>query len=53
MWDAILKNVRIVVSTYQILLNALDHGFVWMQSLALVVFDEGNPDTKSRSSSND
>lgn len=39
-WDATLKNVRIVVSTYQILLNALNNGFVWMESLALIVFDE-------------
>ncbi|PVH89342.1 P-loop containing nucleoside triphosphate hydrolase protein [Cadophora sp. DSE1049] len=39
-WDAILKNVRIVVSTYQILLDALSNGFVPMESLALIVFDE-------------
>ncbi|KAH7351083.1 dicer-like protein-like protein 2 [Rhexocercosporidium sp. MPI-PUGE-AT-0058] len=39
-WDAILKNIRIVVSTYQILLDALNNGFVPIQSLALIVFDE-------------
>ncbi|KAK2625820.1 hypothetical protein QTJ16_005132 [Diplocarpon rosae] len=41
-WDAVLKNIKIVVSTYQILLDALTHGFVLMESLALIVFDEGN-----------
>lgn len=40
-WDAVLKNINIVVSTYQILLDALTHGFVAMKSLALIVFDEG------------
>ncbi|PBP20089.1 RNase3 domain-containing protein [Diplocarpon rosae] len=40
-WDAVLKNIKIVVSTYQILLDALTHGFVLMESLALIVFDEG------------
>ncbi|KAK0104085.1 Dicer-like protein 2 [Cadophora gregata f. sp. sojae] len=39
-WDAILKNVRIVISTYQILLEALSNGFVPMESLPLIVFDE-------------
>lgn len=33
--------MRIVVSTYQILLDALTHGFVGMGKLALIVFDEG------------
>lgn len=40
-WDAVLKNVKIVVSTFQILLDALSHGFVQMESLALIIFDEG------------
>lgn len=40
-WDAVLKNVKVVVATYQILLDALTHGFVRMESLALIVFDEG------------
>ncbi|PBP21955.1 RNase3 domain-containing protein [Diplocarpon rosae] len=35
-WDAVLKNIKIVVSTYQILLDALTHGFVLMESLALI-----------------
>ena len=41
LWDAVLKNVKIVVSTYQILLDALSHGFLRMNSLGLIVFDEG------------
>ncbi|KAK8247243.1 hypothetical protein HDK90DRAFT_473913 [Phyllosticta capitalensis] len=41
-WDAVLKNVRIVVSTPQILLDALGHGFVKMSGIALLVFDEAH-----------
>lgn len=41
-WDAILDGVRIVVSTYQVLLDALDHAFVKMESLELLVIDEGS-----------
>lgn len=40
-WDTVLKDVKIVVSTYQILFDALSHGFVSMENLALIVFDEG------------
>lgn len=40
-WDAVLLNVRIVLSTHQVLLDALTHGFVKMGSLALLIFDEG------------
>jgi ERCC4-related helicase len=40
-WDAVLTNVNIVVSTYAVLHDALCHGFVNMESLALIVFDEG------------
>lgn len=40
-WDIILRDVRIVVSTYQVLLDALCHSFVKMERLALIVFDEG------------
>lgn len=41
LWDAVLLNVKVVVSTYQILLDALNHAFVRIESLALIVFDEG------------
>lgn len=40
-WDLVLENVRIVLSTHQVLLDALRHGFVKMSKLALIIFDEG------------
>lgn len=40
-WDAVLENVRIVVSTHGVLADALSHGFVRIEELALLVFDEG------------
>jgi hypothetical protein len=40
-WDGVLLNVRIVLSTHQVLLDALTHGFVRMNKLALLIFDEG------------
>lgn len=40
-WDDILRNIRIVVSTHKVLLDALTHAFVKMQDLALIIFDEG------------
>ena len=40
-WDAVLTNVRVVVSTYAVLYEALCHVFVDMKLLALIVFDEG------------
>jgi ERCC4-related helicase len=40
-WDAVLFNVNIIVSTYAVLHDALCHAFVNMESLALIVFDEG------------
>ena len=42
LWDAVLKNIRIVVSTPQVLLDALTHGFVKMTKLALLIFDEAH-----------
>ena len=41
LWDAVLTNVRVVVGTPQVLVDALTHGFVRMSRLALLVFDEG------------
>ncbi|KAF2116487.1 dicer-like protein-like protein 2 [Lophiotrema nucula] len=46
-WDAVLKNVRIVLSTHQVLLDTLSHGFVKMQQLALIIFDEAHHCTKN------
>lgn len=40
-WDAILLNIRIVVSTPQVLYDALSNGFVKLTRIALIVFDEG------------
>jgi ERCC4-related helicase len=40
-WDKVLKDVRVVVSTYAVLADALSHGFVRMSRLALLIFDEG------------
>ncbi|OBT69887.1 hypothetical protein VE03_00456 [Pseudogymnoascus sp. 23342-1-I1] len=41
-WDAVLENVRIVVSTHGVLADALSHGFVRIEELALLVFDEAH-----------
>jgi ERCC4-related helicase len=40
-WDTVLTNVSIVVSTYAVLYDALCHEFVSIDSIALIVFDEG------------
>lgn len=40
-WDTILVNVKIVIATPKVLLDALLHGFVIISSIALIVFDEG------------
>jgi ERCC4-related helicase len=41
-WDAVLLNVRIVLSTHQVLLDALTHAFVKISRLALLIFDEAH-----------
>ncbi|MCJ1274748.1 Dicer-like protein 2 [Puttea exsequens] len=41
-WDEILKGIRIIVSTHQVLLETIMHGFVPIQRLALLVFDEAH-----------
>lgn len=46
-WDSILRNIRIVVSTPQVLLDAMSRGFVKLNRIALLVFDEGTPSTTS------
>ena len=40
-WDAVLHNIHIVLSTHQVLYDALAHAFVKMDELALLIFDEG------------
>lgn len=44
MWDSVLHNVRVVLSTHQVLYDALAHAFVKMDDLALLIFDEGKLD---------
>ncbi|KAK3613521.1 Dicer-like protein 2 [Elasticomyces elasticus] len=41
-WDAALHQVRIVVSTHAVLVQALEHAFVSLSQLALIVFDEAH-----------
>lgn len=41
LWKSVLHNVRIVLSTHQVLYDALAHAFVKMDELALLIFDEG------------
>lgn len=41
-WDAALRNISVVISTYAVLSDALDNGFVKIGELALLIFDEGN-----------
>lgn len=50
-WDDVLKGIDIVVSTHQVLLDALVHGFVQMKQLALLVFDEAHSCTGNHPSS--
>lgn len=40
-WNDYLENVRIVVSTYQVLSDAISHAFVPLSRLCLIVIDEG------------
>lgn len=40
-WDGILNNINIVVSTPQVLLDALSSGFVKLARISLLVVDEG------------
>ncbi|KAI0112057.1 RNase3 domain-containing protein [Nemania sp. FL0031] len=41
-WDDYLKDVRVMVSTYQVLLDAVTHAFVQISRLCLIVFDEAH-----------
>ncbi|KAH7160714.1 hypothetical protein EDB81DRAFT_324140 [Dactylonectria macrodidyma] len=41
-WHTVLDGTRIVVSTYQVLLDALAHAFISMHMLALLVIDEAH-----------
>ncbi|KAL2179836.1 uncharacterized protein P884DRAFT_297448 [Thermothelomyces heterothallicus CBS 202.75] len=41
-WDAVLFNTRIIVSTYQILFDAVTHALVPLASLGIIVVDEAH-----------
>ncbi|PYI00762.1 ATP-dependent helicase dcl2-1 [Aspergillus sclerotiicarbonarius CBS 121057] len=41
-WDAILKDMQVVVSTHAVLADAMSHGFVKITQLGLMVFDEAH-----------
>ncbi|KAL2888792.1 RNase3 domain-containing protein [Ceratocystis lukuohia] len=41
-WSRELEGVRIVVCTHQILLDALDHSFVDLDDMSLIIFDEAH-----------
>jgi ERCC4-related helicase len=40
-WDAVLNDIQVVVSTPAVLLDAMTHGFVRISRLGLIIFDEG------------
>lgn len=40
-WDTILANVDVVIGTPRVLEEALEHGFVSLTKISLLVFDEG------------
>ncbi|KAB8071218.1 hypothetical protein BDV29DRAFT_197577 [Aspergillus leporis] len=41
-WNVALSNVKIAISTYQVLYDVLVHGFVNMARLSLLIFDEAH-----------
>ncbi|KAK8144307.1 hypothetical protein G3M48_006020 [Beauveria asiatica] len=41
-WKSLLNGTQAVVSTYQVLLDALDHAFVKLDRLSLLIFDEAH-----------
>ena len=40
-WNSVLRDISVVVSTHAVLADALNHGFVRISRLALIIFDEG------------
>ncbi|KAL4992648.1 ATP-dependent helicase dcl2 [Aspergillus falconensis] len=41
-WDAVLEDIQVVVSTPAVLLDAMTHGFVRLSTLGLIIFDEAH-----------
>jgi ERCC4-related helicase len=49
-WDGVLKDMEIIVSTYGVFYDALCHWFVAMRKLSLCIFDEAHHCTKKHAS---
>ncbi|KAL2868975.1 putative RNA helicase/RNAse III [Aspergillus lucknowensis] len=41
-WDAVLQDVQVVISTHAVLVDAMTHGFVRISRLGLMIFDEAH-----------
>ncbi|KAL2818617.1 hypothetical protein BJX63DRAFT_58166 [Aspergillus granulosus] len=41
-WDAVLEDVQLVLSTHAVLRDAMTHGFVKLSQLGLLIFDEAH-----------
>lgn len=41
-WKSLLDGTQAIVSTYQVLLDALDHAFIKLSRLSLIIFDEAH-----------
>lgn len=41
-WNSVLQGIRVVVSTHAVLADALNHGFVQISQLSLIIFDEAH-----------
>ncbi|KAL3481424.1 dicer-like protein 2-1 [Aspergillus californicus] len=41
-WDVVLKDVQVVISTHAVLVDAMTHGFVRISQLGLIIFDEAH-----------
>ncbi|KUI57727.1 Dicer-like protein 2 [Cytospora mali] len=50
-WERALTNIRIVVSTHQVVLDALLHSFIQISSISLIIFDEAHNCTKKHAGS--
>ncbi|KAL2832581.1 hypothetical protein BDW59DRAFT_106358 [Aspergillus cavernicola] len=41
-WNAVLGDVQVVISTHAVLMDAMTHGFVKISQLGLIIFDEAH-----------
>ncbi|KAL4932472.1 putative RNA helicase/RNAse III, partial [Aspergillus undulatus] len=51
-WDSVLDDIQIVVSTPAVLLDAMTHGFVRISRLGLIIFDEAHHCTRNHPANN-